>query len=488
MNRRRLLITIASLFTLCAGLFAVGDTYIYDVWRNIQKSPDVYRVVDVVYSEDFGLDKKFSAPSNVFCTKDKLYIVDSGNNRIVEAQYTDSKKIKYLRTIDSFKAPEGIVNTFANPTDVFVNKDGSFFIADRDNGRVVKLDKDLNFLLNFIEPNDATYEKGKTFLPEKVVADAKGRAYVLARNVNKGFIKYEDDGTFTGFFGAGEVTYDWTDYIWKKFATRAQRDQMESFVPTEYSGAYIDPEGFIYATVKNFKPFELLTDQAKPIRRLNALGNDILIKDDLPPVGDLQWGTTVGLDSPSHFNDVTVLENDIYVVVDENRGRIFGYNNQGYLLYAFSNSGNIEGFFRLPVAIDHINRDLFVLDQTNGSVTIFTPTNFGNMIYDATDYYAKGEYDKSAKEWEQVLKLNGNYDLAYEGLGKSYLRQNKYKEAMEYFKTKRFKKSYSKAFMYYRKEWIEAHLGAIMVILCILVFTSFIVKFIRKFVRELKSL
>ena len=166
MNRRRLLITIASLFTLCAGLFAVGDTYIYDVWSNIQKSPDVYRVVDVVYSEDFGLDKKFSAPSNVFCTKDKLYIVDSGNNRIIEAQYTDSKKIKYLRTIDSFKAPEGIVNTFANPTDVFVNKDGSFFIADRDNGRVVKLDKDLNFLLNFIEPNDATYEKGKTFLPE----------------------------------------------------------------------------------------------------------------------------------------------------------------------------------------------------------------------------------------------------------------------------------------------------------------------------------
>ncbi|MCR5188867.1 MAG: tetratricopeptide repeat protein [Treponema sp.] len=488
MNRRRLIITIASLFTLCAGLFAVGDTYIYDVWNNIEKSPDVYRVVDVIYAEDFGLDKKFSAPANIFCNDNKLFVVDSGNNRIIEAEYTASKKIQYIRTIDSFNAPDGIVNTFANPTDVFVNKDGSYFIADRDNGRVVKLDKDLNYLLTFIEPDDATYEKGKTFLPEKVVADAKGRAYVLARNVNKGFIKYEDDGTFTGFYGASEVTYEWTDYIWKKFSTRAQRDQMESFVPTEYSGCYMDPEGFIYATVKTFKPWELLSDQAKPIRRLNALGDDILIKDEVPPVGDLQWGTSVGLDSPSHFNDVTVLENDIYVVVDENRGRIFGYNNQGYLLYAFSNSGNIEGFFRLPAAVDHINRDLFVLDQTNASVTVFTPTKFGHMIYDATDYYAKGEYDKSAAEWEQVLKLNGNYDLAYEGLGKSYLRQNKYKEAMEYFKTKRFRKSYSKAFMYYRKEWIEAHLGAVMLVLCIIIFTPFIVKFIRNFVRELKSL
>lgn len=488
MNRRRLLITIASLFTFCAGLFAVGDTYIYDVWSNVEKSPDMYRVVDVVYAESFGLEKKFSAPANIFCKENKLYIVDSGNNRIVELIYTDSKHLEFSRVIDSFKAPEGVVNTFSNPTDIFVNKDDSIFVADRDNGRVVKLDKDLNYLLTFVEPDDPTYEKGKTFYPEKVVADVKGRTYVLARNVNKGFIKYESDGTFTGFFGAGEVTYDWTDYLWKKFSTRAQRDQMESFVPTEYSGAYMDPEGFIYATVKNFKPYELLSDQAKPIRRLNALGNDILIKDDLPPVGDLQWGTSVGLDSPSHFNDVTVLENDIYVVIDENRGRIFGYNNQGFLLYAFGNSGNIEGFFRLPAAIEHINRDLFVLDQANGSVTVFTPTGFGNLIYDATDYYAKGEYDKSAEQWEEVLKLNGNYDLAYEGLGKSYLRQEKYKEAMEYFKTKRFKKSYSKAFMYYRKEWIEKNLGWVVLVLCIVIFVPFIVKAIKKFVRELKSL
>ncbi|MCR5189561.1 MAG: hypothetical protein K6C97_11555, partial [Treponema sp.] len=77
MNRRRLIITIASLFTLCAGLFAVGDTYIYDVWNNIEKSPDVYRVVDVIYAEDFGLDKKFSAPANIFCNDNKLFVVDS---------------------------------------------------------------------------------------------------------------------------------------------------------------------------------------------------------------------------------------------------------------------------------------------------------------------------------------------------------------------------------------------------------------------------
>ncbi len=488
MNRRRLLITIASLFTLCAGLFAVGDTYIYDVWNNIEKSPDMYRVVNVAYAESFGLEKKFVSPSNIFCKENKLYVVDSGNNQIVELEYTESKNLELIRIINSFNAPEGIVNTFANPTDIFINKDDTIFVADRDNGRVVKLDKDLNYLLTFIEPDDATYEKGKTFYPEKVIADSKGRAYVLARNVNKGFIKYEADGTFTGFFGASEVTYQWTDYIWKKFATRAQREQMEAFVPTEYSGCYMDSEGFIYATVKTFKNWELLSDQAKPIRRLNALGSDILIKSEVPPVGDLQWGTSVGLDSPSHFNDVTVLENDVYVAIDENRGRLFGYNNQGLMLFAFGNSGNIEGYFKLPVAVEHIGRDLFVLDQPNGSITVFTPTEYGDMIYNATEYYASGEYDASAAEWEKVLKLNGNYDLAYEGLGKSCLRQNKYEDAMNYFKTKRYARSYSKAFMYYRKDWIEANLGWILGLLCAIIFIPFIIKHIRKFVRELKSL
>ena len=54
MMRRKLFIMIAGLFTLCAGLFAKGDTYIYDFWDNIEKSPDVYRVTHVVYADDFN--------------------------------------------------------------------------------------------------------------------------------------------------------------------------------------------------------------------------------------------------------------------------------------------------------------------------------------------------------------------------------------------------------------------------------------------------
>ena len=266
------LFLIISLLTFCSGLFAKGDTYIYDYWMQLEKSPDVYRVSSVLYADDLDLDVGLNKPTGLFAYNDLMYVIDTGNNRILELKYNDNKTVSLERVIDHFYADDAdVITTFSGPSDLFVNVDGSFFIADTHNGRVVKLDKDLNYITKFIEPDDPTYEKGKTFLPQKVVADSKGRTYILAKNVNKGFLKYEFDGTFSGFYGASEVIYNWTDYLWKKFSTRAQREQMESFVPTEFANAYMDSEGFIFAVTHTFEQWDLMSGKAKPIRRLNAL-------------------------------------------------------------------------------------------------------------------------------------------------------------------------------------------------------------------------
>lgn len=488
---KKLFLSVAALLSLCSGLFAKADTYIYDYWGEVEKSPDVYRVSTVLYADDLDLEVGLKQPQSLFALDNQIYVVDTDNNRIVQLEYTENKNVQLTRVIEEFNANgEDVVTTFNGPMDIFVNKeDGSMFIADTNNSRVVKLDKDLNYLLSFVEPDDPTYEKGKIFYPQKVVADSKGRAYILAKNINKGFLKYEFDGTFSGFYGASEVTYNWTDYLWKKFATRAQREQMESFVPTEYANAYIDKEGFLFAVLKTFNQWDLRSDKAKPIRRLNALGGDILVKNAwYPPIGDLQWGNAAGIKEPAHFTDVTVLDDEVYITVDESRGRIFGYDNQGFLLFAFGGRGNIDGYFRAPAAIEHVGKDLFVLDSMNASLTIFTPTEYGNLIYKATEQYSVGDYDGSAETWGEVLKMNGNYDLAYIGLGKSELRKENYKEAMQYFKLKRSGKNYSKAFKYYRKEWIEKNLGWLLAVLLTVILVPFIVKWIKKFVRELKSL
>ncbi len=490
MMRRKLFIMIAGLFTLCAGLFAKGDTYIYDYWENIEKSPDVYRVTHVIYADDLNLKTPLKNPSSLFTYGNKLFVVDTDNNRIVELEYTSKKTLAFNRVIDSVNTTDGSEGTFDGPRDIFINDDGSMFIADTNHGRVLKVDENLNVIFTLKEPDDPTYEEGKAFLPEKVVADSKGRAYVAARNINKGFLKYEYDGTFQGFFGANEVVYEVSDLIWKKLATQAQKEKMVLFVPVEYSNCYMDKEGFIYAVTKTFDWWDLKSDKAKPIRRLNALGKDILVKnnEDQPPIGDLVWGNAAGISDPSKFTDITVLDNNVYLTIDESRGRVFAYNDQGYLLFAFGGRGNIDGFFRKPAAIEHIEKDLFVLDSINASITVMSPTDYGNLIYKATEQFASGEYDESAETWAKVLEYNGNYDLAYIGLGKSFLRQKKYKEAMDYFKVKRDRRDYSKAFKYYRKEWIEKNIGWMVGVLIAIIVLSFVLKIVKKIKWELNSL
>ena len=491
MNMKRITLTLICMLSLCAGLFAKGDTYIYDYWGEIERSPDVYRVSTVLYADDLNLDVGLKGPTGLFAIDNLIYIADTENDRIIELVYTENKTVYLKRVIDRFYSNGEVLETLKGPMDVFVNKeDGTFFIADTGNGRVVKLDSELNYIMSFTEPDDPNYEKGKVFFPQKVVADSKGRVYVLAKNVNKGFLKYEYDGTFQGFYGASEVTYDFSTYVWKKFfSTRAQRAQMESFVPTEYSNAYIDNEGFIYSVLKTFNQWDLRSDKAKPIRRLNALGNDILVKNaEYPPIGDLEWSRAAGISDPSHFTDITVLDNEVYITCDESRGRIFGYNNQGYLLFAFGNRGNIDGYFRSPTAIEHIGKDLIVLDLMNASLTIFTPTEYGELIYEALELYAVGDYDGSADKWHKVLEKNGNYDLAYIGLGKSCFRQDKFKDAMDYFRLKRDKKNYSKAYQYYRKEWVEKNIGWVFAFILAIILIPIIVKICRKIAWEMKTL
>ena len=449
--------------------YSTSYTYGYDYWGDVQEAPDAYRVATVIDSVDLGLDIRMSKPQSLFARNNDLYIADTLNNRILQVEYKN-EKFKLIRIIDHITGGEP--ETFNNPYDVYVDEDNSIYVADYNNNRIVMMDKDLNFLKEFTKPSDATFDQSIDFLPKKIVVDVAGRVYALVTNVNKGIVKYESDTTFTGFIGATPVNVSMVDYIWKKyFMTQAQRDASPSFVPTEYENIYMDQDGFIYATITNFSEYDLKSDAAKPIRRLNGLGNDILIKNDrYPPIGDLWWmegdSTYFG---PSKMTDVTVFDNDIYVVLDRVRGRLFGYDSQGIMLWAFGTRGNIEGAFTSPVSIEHIGTDLFVLDQLENSVTVFTPTEYGNTIYSAILKYQEGEYDDSAAVWQDVLKQNANYPMAFRGIGRTVLRQNKYEEAMDYFKMAHDRENYGRVFKLYRKEWIEKHIGLIFLVLGLLI-------------------
>ena len=485
-----LLLLLAGLLFLSAKDIQAEEnsyTYNYDFWGDVQDSPDLYTVAKVFTSSDLGLEKKMVNPGGIYARGDKLYICDCGNDRIIELCRNSAEDLAVERIITGFQGDTEI-NTFKNPTDIAVSEEGDFYIADQGNARILKLDKDLNYVMEFVKPVDNTLDPKVSFQPNKIVIDTAGRVYCIASGINKGLIKYEADGTFSGFVGATKVTFDFMDYVWKKLATQEQRAQMESFVPTEYDNIYMDYEGFIYACTGAVSRDDLRSGAADAVRKLNLMGNDILVRNgEWYVIGDLYFGSGGGYEGPSYFSDVTVMENDIYVCLDRNRGRLFGYDDQGHMVFAFGGNGNMDGYFRRPVGIEHVGHELYVLDSLDCSVTAFVPTEFGNLVYSAIEQFDKGDYDASSRSWERAMALNGNYDLAYIGMGRSLLRQEKYKEAMEYFELKYDRENYSKAYKQYRKQWVEEHIAVIIGVVLALFLIPLIIGKLRSWKHEIDT-
>ncbi|HWT76827.1 MAG TPA: hypothetical protein VN258_19175 [Mobilitalea sp.] len=457
-------------------------TYTYDYWGVERESPDAYEAERLVTGDDLSIGD-FKDPQGMFVKDNRIYICDTGNNRIVILEKVNDE----ITLIDQFSEFTGdtAVNTFSGPQDIYVTDSGDMYICDTNNQRVVQLSSDKKFIKAMVRPVDETVDQKSDFLPLKVVADKSGRIIVLVKNYNKGFVEYKNNGDFAGFIGANEVKFNMTDYIWKMISTKAQRAQMKQFVPTEYNNLSLDQDGFIYCTTSVFKENELKSDKAKPIRKLNAMGTDILIKNGFyPPIGDVWWGSAGGVSGTSKLIDVTAMDNDTYYALDRTRGRIFGYDSQGNLIYAFGSLGNKLGYYQFPTALDHMGNDLLVLDSKFAGITVLTLTPYGELINKALAEYKKGNYDQSAQYWEQVIMQNGNDDMAYIGIGRSLLRQGEYKKAMEYFKLKYDDDNYSKAFQLYRKQWIEKNIGWIMTIFFGLIIIPSLVGFIKKIKRE----
>lgn len=458
-------------------------TYTYDYWGERRESPDAYRAELFLTGADLGIGN-FKDPQGLFVQGGRIYVCDTGNNRVVVLK-RDGHDISVEQIIEQI---EGGGKKLSGPQDIYVTQEGEAYICDTQNQRVVHTDKDWKFIKELTRPEDETVDQGSDFQPQKVVADPSGRTFVLVKNYNKGFLEFEKDGGFSGYIGANAVKFDMADYFWKLLATKKQKEQLEQFVPTEYNNVALDPDGFLYVTTSVFEEYELLGDQAKPIRKLNAMGSDILVKNgSYPPIGDIEFGIGGGVSGASRLVDVTALDNETYYAVDRNRGRIFGYDNQGNLLYAFGGLGNQLGYLRYPTALDHMGRDLLVLDAQTGGVTIFGLTQYGELINAGLDEYRQGNYDKSAGHWSQVLMQNGNYDLAYIGIGRSLLRQERYGEAMEYFSLKRDAKNYSKAYKLYRKEQIEHNIGWVFGMLALFVLWKMGAAMVRDVKKEVQE-
>jgi len=471
------------LFSLSLHASPTNYTYNYDFWDEYVSSPDAYRVSEYVLGTSLDIGH-FRDPQGLYIRENRVYVCDSGNNRIVQLEYRNGEHV--VEKIVTSVVIDGVSSNLNYPMDLFECRSGFIYIADTNNRRVLKLDSDWNHIFTITRPDDESIDAFVEFHPLKLIVDFANRIFVQVRNVNKGLMEFDSRGDFTGYMGASLVSLNIIDYIWRFFSTQEQIARMNLFIPTEYNNLALDNDGFIYVT--NSSGTAEMSTAIDPVRRLNAMGQDILIRNGYEePIGDLHISDVGFAAGPSRFIDVVAFENDSYACFDRTRGRIFMYDFQGNLLYAFGGLGNREGYFQMPVALDRMGTALYALDSRTAAITRFDLTTYGELINLALNEYRSGRYESSAVVWEDVLKMNGNYDLAYIGIGRAALRQGEYQKAMEYYKLKHFREGYGKAFQLYRKQWMEDNLWKILLALVLIVFIPAVIKFSIKTIKEIRE-
>jgi tetratricopeptide (TPR) repeat protein len=448
-----LLAVLILLTTVIGGSVRASTPYLgytYDYFGRRVPSPQAYLPPRVIRGSHLGIGD-FRNPADLFVSdRDFLYIVDTGNNRIV----CIDRDLNVVRVIDRL-SNEGRADRFNRPRGMFVADDGSIYVADTENSRVVQIDADGNVLSVIADPKsteEGVIPEGFVFKPICVVVSPLGSRFVLAANVYDGIMEFDSEGVFRGFIGAPRVTPSVADVLWSRLATREQRERLALFLPANYRTLDIDDKGFLYATERNI------------IKRLSPNGINVLVEQGFfPPQGDL----VEYQDTPSDFVDILARPAGMYSVLDRTSGRVFTYDRRGNLLYVFGGLGHAVGTFAVPAAIEQWMGNMIVLDQQLNEIVVFEPTEYVQLIHRAIYHYSIGQTDLSVKAWQAVLERNANYDLAYSGIGRALLLADDYTQAMVNFRNGNDRNGYSDAFKELRKEVIAQNLGWVLTALII---------------------
>src|SRR5690554_4337157 len=298
--------------------------------------------------------------------------------------------------------------TLNTPTGIDV-VDSGIYIADRRNNRILKLNHDYEVLDAFFDIEDSTFEE-IAFEPLKVTVDPSERMYVVANNVYEGIIELDSDGSFNRYTGVNPITLTAAEALRRLLMTEAQREKLQRFLPTSFTNVALNDRNFIFATAR---PRE--NEVGNMIQLISPKGIDVLVRSGYhDPMGDIQYVEAKNnyvVDGPSILVDVAIGPNGMYSVLDQRRSRIFTYDAEGNLLYVNGEEGAQSDKFKQGVALNYLNDDLIVLDADGGTMIVYRLTDFGEAVNKAVELHRNGEFEEAAKYWEDVLRLNTNYEI-----------------------------------------------------------------------------
>ncbi|MBE6692805.1 MAG: hypothetical protein E7586_05750 [Ruminococcaceae bacterium] len=483
--------------TVSASAITPYTTYTYGVDGKMQRSPDAYTPVKVINSttllESLGPDGGASSnaklmyanteaftgldtPKDIFVDElGHVYIVNSSKNQIVVTD--ENFNIRLL--VDEFTNKFGVPDSLNGPSGVFVT-DEEIFVADTGNSRIVVFDKLGNFVDIVPEPASEVMPENHIYSPVAVSVDHAGRIYVVSATSTFGIISLNRDGSFNGFIGAQKVAFNAFEYFLRLFKTAEQLAASKTNVSTEYNNLCIDKDGFIYATTSSIEESKVesaingkdKSGDYAPVKKLNPNGTDVMNRNGFwPPSGEIDMGKTreasVG-GGPSTVVDVAVGPTNTWSIIDSKRSRVFTYDFDGNLLFAFGDKGKQLGHINNLVSIDYQGTNMLLLDR-EGSITVYKRTAYGDLLAAAIQNTEDQQYDKAVDYFISILQHNNNYDAAYVGIADSLYLDGEYVQAMKYYKYAYNTEDYSKAYQAFRKEWMEDNIWLIPLVLIIVI-------------------
>lgn len=493
-----LMCAMTLLMTVLPAFATAYSTYTYSIDGTQLASPNAYEPQKLYDSVNTKIYEKtgynITDPRDLVVDPDgNIYIVDSAPIPDDQGNPTSQKiyriivldpYFQFMYQITEFKSESGALNTFNNPGGLCVT-DEKIYVADTDNKRIVVFNRldggrtQPTFHKILPQPQADVFTAEAQYKPVAVASDDT-HIYVVSSTTYMGIISMDMDGNFQGFIGAQKVSVNALAIFFRLFQTDEQRAQSTKYVSTEYNNIVMDDSGFIYVTTSSLdagKQQEAIEDKSTsaeyaPVKKLNTNGEDILNRTGFyPPSGEVLVSNVSRNNEPtgaSRIIDVAIGPEGTWSIIDEKRQRVFTYDKNGNLLFAFGDKGKQLGNLEDIEAVAYQNfngeSNMVILDKRTCSLTTYTRTEYGDLLITALKHDNEQKYDLAIEDYDNILQRNINFDVAYIGKAKSLYRSGDYNGAMEQYSFAYNTEGYSQAFRMFRKDWVSKYIWVVPIV------------------------
>lgn len=462
-----LLCALLSVLPVCALDAAPTETFTRQEVSGTEKTVatrPVYTVDKVITPRSLGMQEDMGKVADIDCDPTGQLYVMTAKSHVFRVD-PDTQAWAELPIVTAAGEPLD----FADAKGIYAPDEHELYIADTMHARVLYC-RDGVLQEEITLPESDLIPEDFLFNPAKVTRDSEHFLYVVSEGSYYGALLYDPNGEFVGFYGANTVSGNvltTLSYIWDLLTQNDEkRSRSVKTLPYDFSDICVDDDNFIYTCTGVNGDGDV-----GQLRMLSPGGTNILVGSESNNFGERTRIVRLGIVTRQNFSGVATDSEGLIYALDKAYGLIYVYDTDSNLMAAFGGgrgSGAQVGTFAVPCSMALFGNRLMIADTQRNSVTVYTLTEYGDLLFRAQKMTLKADYIGAKPLWEQVLQQDGFNRLAILGLAKAAYAQEDYDTAMRYAKQIGDREVYSRAMTNVHSAYITEHF-AVLFLLALLV-------------------